>query len=123
MTSYGRDFLERLRAAVVAFEEAFAAWMATQVESDHMQARGLFPTVWTRDGEDEQHVRALELDVAEKAGAAGRAVAITGAHIAVQGVGAIDPIANWSMMRNPKAILSPQEIRTTIATIKAAWTR
>jgi hypothetical protein len=116
--TYGVDYLRRLRTAVDEFETAFQAWMDTQVESDHVQSRGLFPTVWTKEGQDPRRVRELEMGVAEKAGVAARAVSVTGAHVAVQGVGTIDPIANWSMMRNPKALISPQDIRTTAATIK-----
>lgn len=118
MTTYSTEYLSRLLDAVAGFQEAFDAWMATQVESDHLSARGLLPTAWTRDGEDEAKVRQLELAVAEAAGAAARAVAITGAYMAVQGIGPVDPIANWSMMRNPKAFLSPQDVRTTAATVK-----
>lgn len=118
MAKYGQEYLRRLIDAVAAFEKAFDAWMETQVESDHMSARGLFPTVWTREGEDEVQVRALELAVAEAAGLAATAVDITGALIGVQGVGLIDPISNWSMMRSPKALLSPQDVRTTAATVK-----
>lgn len=118
MSTYGADYLHRLLDAVERFEVAFDAWMATQVESDHMSARGLFPTAWTREGQDETEVRQLELAVAEAAGASARAVAVTGAHMAVQGLGAMDPIANWSMMRNPRAFVSPQDIRTTAATVK-----
>lgn len=118
MAKYGADYLTRLLDAVAGFQNAFEAWMETQVESDHMSARGLFPTVWTREGEDEATVRALELAVAEAAGLAASTVAVTGAYIGVQGLGAIDPIANWSMMRNPKAFLSPQDVRTTAATVR-----
>ena len=118
MTTYSAEYLNRLLDAVAEFQDAFDAWMATQVESDHLSARGLFPTAWTREGEDEAKVRSLELAVAEAAGAAARAVAITGAYVAVQGIGPIDPIANWSMMRNPKAFLSPHDVRTTAATVK-----
>jgi hypothetical protein len=46
------------------------------------------------------------------------ATAVTGAYIAVRGVGTIDPIANWSMMSHPKALLTPAGIRTTAASIK-----
>jgi hypothetical protein len=118
MAKYGPDYVRRLIDAVVAFEKAFDRWMETQVESDHMSARGLFPTVWTKEGEDEADVRALELAVAEAAGLAATAVDVTGALIGVQGIGLIDPISNWSMMRNPKAFLSPQDVRTTAATVK-----
>lgn len=118
MTRYGSDYLQRLLGAVAEFERAFEAWMETQVESDHLSARGLFPTVWTKEDVDEARARSLELDVAEAAGLAARAVDVTGALIGVQGIGLVDPISNWSMMRNPKAFLSPQEVRTTAATVR-----
>lgn len=118
MAVYGIEYLERLRGAVRRFEEAFEAWMATQSELDHNEARGLFPTVWTAEGQDPDEVRRLALDVAESAGEAARAVAVTGAYIGVQGIGPVDPIANWSMMSNPKAYLSPHDIRTTAATVR-----
>lgn len=118
MARYGPDYLTRLAGAVERFERSFEEWMATQVESDHLSARGLFPTVWPRDGADESEIRRLELEVAEAAGEAARAVAITGAQFAVAGLGTIDPIANWSLMASPKAIFSPQDIRTTSATIR-----
>lgn len=118
MAKYGPDYLKRLIDAVVAFEKAFDRWMETQVESDHMAARGLFPTVWTREGEDKANVRRLELTVAETAGLAAKAVDVTGALLGVQGIGLIDPISNWSMMSNPKAFLSPQDVRTTAATVR-----
>ncbi len=118
MARYSADYLKRLLAAVEDFERAFEAWIHTQVESDHMNSRGLFPTVWTKDGQDEAEVQRLALDVAEAAGAAARAVAVTGAHFAVAGVGVIDPIANWSLMSNPKALIAPQDIRTTAATVR-----
>ena len=118
MAVYSADYLRRLLAAVENFERAFEAWMVTQVESDHMSSRGLMPTVWTKDRQDAAKVRSLELDVAEAAGAAARAVSVTGAHIAVAGIGAIDPIANWSLISAPKALIAPQDIRTTAATIR-----
>lgn len=118
MSQYGVDYLQRLRAAVEKFEEAFNAWMDTQVESDHMSSRGLFPTVWTKEGQDSSTVQRLELDVAEAAGLAASAVAVTGAYIAIASLGAIDPISNWSFMSSPKAPITPRDIRTTTANVK-----
>lgn len=92
--------------------------METQVESDHNSARGLYPTVWAKDDQDPEEVRRLELDLAEAAGGAARAVAITGTHMAVAGVGPIDPIANWVSMSSPKALVSPQDVRSTAATVR-----
>lgn len=119
MTQYSVDYLTRLRSAVVEFEEAFNAWMETQQESDHMSSRGLFPTVWTKEeGQDPARVRELELRVAEAAGAAAKAVAVTGAYIVVAGAGAIDPIANWSLMSAPRALIAPHDVRTTAANVR-----
>uniref|UniRef100_UPI002F91B298 TIGR02391 family protein n=1 Tax=Streptomyces sp. NBC_01562 TaxID=2975879 RepID=UPI002F91B298 len=118
MATYSADYLKRLLAAVERFEEAFECWMETQVESDHVSSRGMLPTVWTKDGQDEATVRTRELDVAEAAGAAERAVAVTGAKIAVAGVGVVDPIASWSLMSAPRALVAPQDVRATAARVR-----
>lgn len=122
MANYSIDYLNRLTSAVKSFESAFEAWMETQVESDHMSARGLLPTVWTKEDANRAEVRRLELEVAEAAGPASSAVSVTGAYINVQGIGLIDPIANWSMMSNPRALLSPKDIRMAAATIRGRLT-
>ncbi|MFD9053265.1 TIGR02391 family protein [Streptomyces zaomyceticus] len=113
-----REDLKRLLAAVERFEEVFGRWMETQEESDHVQSRGLFPTVWPKDGQDQAAVRMLELDVAEAAGAAARAVTVAGAQIVVAGIGVLDPIENWSLMSAPRALFTPQEVRTTAAKVR-----
>lgn len=118
MAKYSADYLKRLSAAVEAFMTAFDDWMTTQVESDHLNSRGLYPTVWQAPDQDVNEVRTLELKVAETAGAAARAVAVTGTYMAVAGLGALDPIANWFTMSSPKAIVSPHDIRSTAASIK-----
>jgi uncharacterized protein Ymh len=118
VTSYGTDYLTRLLHALDEFTAAFEAWMVTQTESDHLASRGVFPTVWLRDGVELAQARELELRVAETAGAASRAVQVTGAFIAVAGLGALNPIANWSLMASPKALFTPADIRTTAATVR-----
>jgi hypothetical protein len=118
LSDYGEDYLRRLLDAIQRFDVAFNAWMVTQQESDHLASRGLFPTVWMKEGSDPALVRRLELDVAEAAGLAARAVAVTGAYISVAGLGAIDPISNWSFMSSPKAPLAPRDIRMTTANVK-----
>lgn len=45
MADHNVDYLRRLRAAVDDFSAAFDDWMATQVESDMVTSRGLFPTI------------------------------------------------------------------------------
>ena len=67
MAKYGVDYLNRLVAATEHFEEAFERWMATQGERDLTSARGLYPTVWTKDDQDPAEVHSLEMDVAEAA--------------------------------------------------------
>ncbi len=118
MATYSADYLKRLVAAVERFEEVFGRWMETQEESDHVQSRGLYPTVWTKEGQDQAAVRMLELDVAEAAGAAARAVAVTGASMRVAGIGVVDPIENWSLMSAPRALFTPQEVRATAARVR-----
>ncbi|MCA1221928.1 TIGR02391 family protein [Streptomyces sp. 8L] len=118
MATYSTDYLKLLLAAVERFEEVFGRWMETQEESDHLQSRGLYPTVWTKDGHAQAVVRRLELDVAEAAGAAARAVAVTGASMHVAGIGVVDPIENWSLMSAPKALFTPQEVRATAARVR-----
>ena len=106
MADYSVDYLRRLRAAVEEFETAFEAWAATQNELSHLEARGLFPTVSTKQDADPDEVRRLELDVAAAAGAAARAVHVTGAYIMISAVQQpIDAIANWAHMSQPKALL------------------
>lgn len=118
MATYSSDYLRRLRSAVLDFEASFEAWMDTQVGLDHMESRGLLPTVSVNDEADPGEVRRLELELAEAAGLASRAVAVTGAYTAVQGAGVVDPIANWSTMSNPRALFSPRDLRITIAAVK-----
>lgn len=118
MTDYNVDYLKRLEEAVEKFEDAFEAWMKTQIEGDHVASRGLFPTVWAKDDADPIATRALELKVAEAAGAAATAVSVTGAYIFVAGMGALDPVSNWFTMSSPKALFAPHDIRTTAANVK-----
>lgn len=118
MTNYSADYLKRLRDAIDAFMGAFDDWMTTQIESNHLEARGLWPTVRTAEGQDSAIVLDRELKVAEAAGAAARAVAVTGAYVDVAGVGSVDPIANWSLMSSPKALFSPRDVRSTAANVK-----
>jgi hypothetical protein len=118
MADYSADYLERLLQSLEDFEDAFERWMETQVESDHLTSRGLFPTAWTKDDADPAEVRSLELDVAEAAGRAARAVTVTGAYLMVAGAGAIDPITNWSLMAAPRALVTPGDIRKSAANVR-----
>ncbi|NMM24000.1 MAG: hypothetical protein HHJ11_10955 [Phycicoccus sp.] len=105
-----RTNLTRLLATVDDFVVAFESWMQTQVESDHPSSRGTF-TAWAREDAESADVRLRELRVAETAGAAARAVAVTGAYIGVVGIGPVDPIANWPLMTAPKALMAPADTK------------
>ncbi|MCD2143964.1 TIGR02391 family protein [Gordonia paraffinivorans] len=118
MTEYGVDYLKRLLDATQEFETAFEKWMETQSESTHMESRGLFPTVRTLETADPDDVARLELEVARRAGAASSAVSVTGAYIVIAGLGAIDPIANWSIMSAPKAPITPRDVRACAANVR-----
>lgn len=110
MSEYGVEYLKRLYETVEAFSEAFEAWLKTQDEISLSESRGIFPTVATKEGQHEGAVRELELDVAETAGLAARAVAVTGAYINILGIGPVDPISNWTMMSSPKAFIAPHDL-------------
>lgn len=117
-TPHSADYLRRLTDAIDEFTDAFEWWMETQVESNHLDARGLFPTVWNREDVDEGEVKKRSLAVAEAAGVASSAVPITGAYVVVHGVGRVDPIANWFTMSQPKTVLAPSDVRSMAATIR-----
>lgn len=119
MTDFSIDYLTRLQKSVKHFEDAFNEWMKTQVESDRKSSRGLHPTVQTKQGEDIDKVRQLELDVAAASGLASRALQITGAYVVIPGVGElIDPIANWFTMSEMKPLFDPRDVRMTVSIIK-----
>ncbi|SDE04094.1 TIGR02391 family protein [Glycomyces harbinensis] len=122
MPTYGADYLRRLDAAVAEFQTAFNAWMTTQVEIGFQPPYGLRPTVRINDGQDRVEERRLALDVAEAAGNAARAVQVTGTSIRVEGFGVLDPIANWSMLPAPKALIEPQDVRVAAASARG-WLR
>ena len=115
---YSVDYLERLRIAVEEFERSFEAWSQTQDEYTMSETRGLFPTVATREGVDPDLERRLELDLAEKAGAASRAVAVAGSYIEVSGLGRIDAISNWAMMSHPRSVITTQDVRRLAASAR-----
>nr|QZD54130.1 TIGR02391 family protein [Glycomyces sp. TRM65418] len=100
------------------FQTAFDAWMTTQVELGFGAPYGHFPTVRMRDSLDRAEERRLALDVAEKAGSAARAVQVTGTYMQVEGLGPLDPIANWSLMSSVKAVFEPKDIRNAAATTR-----
>jgi len=93
--------------------------MDTQNETDRMFMPGLAERVFTKEEADPEEVQRRELDVAEAAGLAAKAVQVTGSYMVVQGLqGPVDPISNWRNMTMPKAFLTPGEVRATCAAIR-----
>ncbi|WP_341229188.1 TIGR02391 family protein [Nocardioides salarius] len=116
---YTSEYLAALRDGVERFEAAFEAWMETQTETDMMFMPGLVERTFTTEGVDPEEVQRRELAVAEAAGVAAKAVAVTGAYMMVQGIsGPIDPIANWRNITQPKAFLTPGEVRAACANVR-----
>ncbi|TNM59825.1 hypothetical protein FHN55_20115 [Streptomyces sp. NP160] len=116
---YTSDYLASLRAGVERFEKAFEWWMETQSETDATFLPGLVPSTFTKDGADPTEVRLRELAVSEAAGIAAKAVAVTGSYLMVQGLPQpVDPIFNWRNITQPKAFLTPGEVRAACASIR-----
>lgn len=118
-SNYTPEYLAALRLGVERFEAAFESWMETQSETDGMFMPGLVQRTFTKDDIDPVEVQRRELAVAEAAGLAAKAVAVTGAYLMVQGIPQpIDPVSNWRNMTQPKAFLTPGEVRATCASIR-----
>lgn len=116
---YTLEYLAALRRGVDRFEQAFDFWMDTQSETDRIFMPGLVERVLTKEEADPEEVRRRELDVAEAAGLAAKAVQVTGSYMVVQGLrGPVDPISNWRNMTMPKAFLTPGEVWATCAAIR-----
>jgi hypothetical protein len=118
VSQYTPEYLAALRTGVERFEAAFESWMETQSETDAMFMPGLVQRTFPKDGFNPIVVQRRELAVAEAAGLASKAVSVTGSYLIVQGIpGPIDPISNWRNMTQPKAFLTPGEVRATCASI------
>ncbi|MGB5952354.1 MAG: TIGR02391 family protein [Ornithinimicrobium sp.] len=118
-SQYTQEYLAALRAGVERFEAAFESWMGTQSETDATFMRGIAERTFPKEGFDPVVARHRELAVAEAAGLAAKAVAVTGSYLMVQGLPEpIDPISNWRNMTQPKAFLTPGEVRATCASIR-----
>lgn len=116
--AYTTEYLQYLQNGLDHYEEAFSEWMKTQEETDPLLAPGLTPTVFNKSGIPKDHINETEVKLGEASAQAATAVRITGAYIQIKGMGLIDPLSNWGIMSMPKAVLSPQEIRRCISTVR-----
>lgn len=76
---------------------------------------GYLPTCWPKEGTNPNEVAKRTDAVARLAGECSSVADLTGANMAVQGVGIVDPFSNWGTMLQPKAFLYPSELRRIIA--------
>jgi len=73
-------------------------------------ARGILPSIFPRDDADPKEISRLESEVSRAAGRANDATSLTNTYIGVRGMGAIDPIAAWHTMTQPKPVLEPANV-------------
>lgn len=118
-SQYTQEYLAALSAGVERFEVAFESWMETQSETDAMFMPGIVQRTFPKEGFDPVVAQRRELAVSEAAGLAAKAVSVTGSYLMVQGLPEpIDPVSNWRNMTQPKAFLTPGEVRAACASIR-----
>ena len=103
---YLADTAEAVRIFITLFERFLELHVANTF------ARGMAPAVYPREDADPAAIAALRTQVDEAAGRAIEAPGLTNGFIGVQGVGAVDPIANWAGVTGPKPILEPANVLT-----------
>lgn len=108
--------LRRTRDALLDLQAAFDSFMELHTEASMSDpGAGYLPTCWPKDDADPDEVARRATEVAQIAGRCSDVADLTGSRWMVQGVGAVDPIANWDAMLRPKAYIYPSELRTIIA--------
>jgi Protein of unknown function (Hypoth_ymh) len=103
------DYLRSVAKAVADFRDALNEFLELHVVNESF-ARGVMPAVLPKDKAKPQEIARLHGLVAQAAGRASAAPGLTGMYIAVQGAGAIDPIAAWSTMTKPKPLLESDDV-------------
>jgi hypothetical protein len=105
--TYLRDLAEH----VAEFRAAFIALLELHTPTYKGPGRGIAPPVSPLDDADESELEARRARVSTAAGRARRAPSLTGVRFGVQGVsGAVDPIAAWNTVTQPKPVLEPANI-------------
>jgi hypothetical protein len=103
------DYLRGLVAAVEDFRSAFTDLMECYLP-DQVGPVGIAPSVWERDGVDEDLLKVRKARVSRAAGRASEVARITNLWIKVQGIGTVDPIAAWMTVIHPKSFLTPDDV-------------
>nr|WP_012477008.1 TIGR02391 family protein [Rhodococcus sp. NS1]ABI79408.1 hypothetical protein PNSL1.080 [Rhodococcus sp. NS1] len=110
-------YLRNVATAVDEFSEAFAAFMALHEVTTGLPP-GIAPAVYPKQTCPEHVALAAARKVDRAAGKAREASAITGVKIVVEGRGAIDPIAAWGTIRQPRPLLGVDDVYTGCDQIK-----
>ncbi|WP_051424980.1 TIGR02391 family protein [Rhodococcus pyridinivorans] len=110
-------YLRNVATAVDEFSEAFAAFMALHAVTTGLPP-GIAPAVYPKQTCPEHVALAAARKVDRAAGKAQEASAITGVKIAVEGRSAIDPIAAWGTIRQPRPLLGVDDVYTGCDQIK-----
>ncbi|WFE42462.1 TIGR02391 family protein [Micromonospora sp. WMMD998] len=95
--------------AVVSFRTEFSRFMELHTENKVL-ARGIAPAVFPLDGADPAEIAKVRSQVSRAAGRALEAVPLTNSYMMVQGIGQVDPIANWASITDPKPIVEPNNV-------------
>lgn len=109
------DYLKALASAVAEFRDGLDDLLELYVQNGEGGgfggiARGIAPAVLLRDGSDPKEVARRQARVSRAAGRAAAAVPLTQVAVAVQGVGVVDPIANWQTITRPKPLLEAVDV-------------
>lgn len=105
------DYLRQVAAAVREFRDAFLSLMELHTPTYDGPGRGMFPPVVPREDADDAELQQRRTRAAEAAGRARRAPGLTGVKYHVEGRNAaVDPIAAWGTVLQPKPVLEPENI-------------
>lgn len=104
-------YLRDLAGHVAEFRAAFVSFLELHTPTYTGPGRGMWPPVSPLDGTDEVELETRRRRVSTAAGRARQAPSLTGVQFGVQGVGAaVDPVAAWNTVTQPKPILEPANI-------------
>ncbi len=106
-------YLRSVRDALEGFLVALRDYLSLHDENTFMP--GLMPAIVAKEDASPDDIAALGESVGRAAGKAARAVGLAGGHIAVDGLGVVDPIANWYTMAQPKPVVSPRDVKSAAA--------
>jgi hypothetical protein len=102
------DYLRSLAGAVTKFRDALVEFLELHIANE--VSRGIAPAVVPRHEADPDEIERRRRKVSRAAGLAGAAVPLTGIAVAVQGAGAVDPMAAWQTITRPKPLLEPADV-------------